>query len=395
MSGANGVTILYIEDDEASARLMERLLTTRGYRLVHAATGLDGIALAKKENPNLILVDIHLPDMDGLAISTRLRNIAKIKETPIVAITGDTQSDGREYALASGCNGYISKPIDVKKFPAQVEEFLEGHQEKLSETEEHTFLKAHTADLVTKLEKRVRELAQANARLQEIDRQRAHFFNVVSHELRTPFTPIKGYVELLRDGVMGPLNPQQQQAVNVISDNLKNALRLLDDLLDLSKLKASGITLKPELFSAKELLDDVARSGKAYVEKSTVTFNTNIAQELPLVYGDMGRIRQVILNLLNNAAKFTDDGSITLSAHANQQKLTVSVKDTGSGLLPEEIPHVFNEFWQSQDIHGTGIGTGLGLAISKYLIEAHDGKIWLDSKKGEGTTVSFEIPVAT
>lgn len=389
-----GATILYIEDDKNSARLMERLLVTHGYRFVHAVNGLDGIKIASLEKPDLILIDINLPDIDGLAITTRLRNIVGIQNKPIVAVTAHSQTDGRQLALASGCNGYITKPFNIKKFPSQIESFLEGHQEKLSETEERAFLKAHTASLVQKLEHRVKELAEANQRLEKIDRQRAHFFNVVSHELRTPFTPIKGYIDLLRGGAMGPLTPPQQQAVEIISKNLKNALRLLDDLLDLSKLKATGITLSFELFSAKELLEEIVKSGQAYVENSTVAFVANLAEDLPLVYGDKGRLRQVILNLLNNAIKFTDEGSITLSAKTQENKLVVQVKDTGMGLLPEEIPHVFGEFWQSKDIHGTGIGTGLGLAISKYLIEAHNGTIWLESEKGVGTIVSFTIPIA-
>lgn len=395
-------TILYIEDDLASARLVERLLVPHGYHFVHAATGLDGIKRAAEEQPDLILTDINLPDIDGLAITTRLRTIAAIRDKPIVAVTAHSQADGRRLALACGCDGYVTKPIDIKNFPNQINRYLKGHQEKISVAEEHTLLKAHTADLVQKLEKRVRELAEtnqqlqeANKQLQEIDRQRAHFFNVISHELRTPFTPIRGYIDLLKDGAMGPLTRQQQQAVEVVSVNLKNALRLLDDLLDLSKLKSTGITLAPELFHIKDLLDELAKSGRAYVENSNVTFEIDFDKVLPVIYGDKGRIRQVILNLLNNAAKFTDAGSITLMAKVKGEKIIIGVKDTGSGLLPDEIPHVFNEFWQSQDIHGTGIGTGLGLAISKYLIEAHEGRIWLESEKGLGTTVAFEIPIAT
>jgi len=386
-------TILYIEDDQTSARLMERLLVTKGYRFVHADNGLDGIKLASQEKPDLILTDINLPDIDGLAITTRLRGITAIQDKPIVAVTAYSAAGGRQLALASGCNGYITKPINIRNLPAQIDRFLNGHEERLSETEENTFLKVHSASLVAKLENRVKELAEANERLQEIDRQRAHFFNVVSHELRTPFTPIKGYIDLLRDGAIGPLSPPQKQALEVISDNLKNALRLLDDLLDLSKLKAAGIALAPEDFPAKELLDEVAKSGKAYVENSTVAFEVDIAEELPEIYGDKGRLRQVILNLLNNAVKFTDEGSVCLMAGVDGDQLIVRVKDTGMGLLPEEIEQVFGEFWQSKDIHGTGIGTGLGLAISKYLIEAHDGEIWLESQKGVGTTVSFSIPI--
>lgn len=395
-------TILYIEDDLTSARLMERILIGKGYRFVHAGNGLDGIRIAEEETPDLVLTDINLPDIDGLAITTRLRHIERMQSKPIVAITSHSQEDGRQLALACGCDGYMTKPINVKNISTEIDRFLNGHQEKLSEAEEHTFLKAHTAGLVQKLEARVRELAEANQqlqdanrRLQEIDRQRAHFFNVVSHELRTPFTPIRGYIDLLASGAMGPLEPQQQQALNIVSVNLKNALRLLDDLLDLSKLKSSGMALSMSFFSAQELLDEMTRTGRAYLTNSTVNFETDIAANLPLVYGDKGRIRQVILNLLNNATKFTDEGSITLTAKVNKDMLVIQVKDTGSGLLPEEIPQVFNEFWQSQDSHGTGIGTGLGLAISKYLIEAHQGKIWLESEKDVGTMVSFTLPLST
>jgi signal transduction histidine kinase len=387
-------TVLCIEDDETSARLMERLLRTKGYRFVHAASGLTGINLASQEHPDLILMDINLPDIDGLAITTRLRNISEFQAKPIVAVTSHSKEDGRRLALACGCDGYISKPIDVKQFHGQITRFLNGHQEKLSETEERAYLKVHTADLVQKLERRVRELAEANQQLQEIDHQRAHFFNVISHELRTPFTPIRGYIDLLRDGAMGPLAPKQKQALDIISVNLKNALRLLDDLLDLSKLKSTGLKLSFAPFSPIELLDEVAKTGRAYVENSMVSLETDIADSLPCIYGDKGRLRQVILNLINNSVKFTDTGSITLLAKVRNNKLLIGVKDTGTGLLPEEIPQVFHEFWQSHDIHGTGIGTGLGLAISKHLVEAHQGRIWLESEKGVGTTVFFEIPIA-
>jgi signal transduction histidine kinase len=388
------LTILYIEDDQTSARLMERLLVTKGYRFLHAENGLAGIKLASEEHPDLILMDINLPDIDGLAITTRLRHIAGLEHRPIVAVTAEAQASGRQMALASGCNGYIAKPIDVNELPLQIHRFLDGHEEKLSQSEENTYLKAHTAGLVTKLENRVKELAEANERLKEIDRQRAHFFNIVSHELRTPFTPIRGYIDLLRAGAMGPLTQPQRNAIEVISENLKNALRLLDDLLDFSKLKAAGIPLSPEIFSAKELFDDVVKSAQAYVENSPVAFETDIAKDLPLIYGDKGRLRQVILNLLNNAVKFTNAGSITLIGRIDHQNLVVRVKDTGIGLLPEEVDQVFSEFWQSKDIHGTGIGTGLGLSISKHLVQAHNGDIWLESEKGVGTTISFSIPVA-
>ena len=296
--------------------------------------------------------------------------------------------------------GILRNRLNTKTLLVDIENFLQGYQEKLSDSEAHTYLKAHTAEIVEQLEGRVRELAEtnqqlqmANARLEEIDKQRAKFFSIISHELRTPFTPIRGYIDLLRDGAMGPLAPKQQKAIDIVATNLNNALTLLDDLLDLSKLKASGITLSPQVFSVQALVEELVKSGRAYVENTEIEFRSDIATDLPDIYGDKGRIRQILLNLLNNATKFTDHGSITLITELEPDQIVFRVKDTGTGLLPEEIPQVFNEFWQSEDIHGTGIGTGLGLAISRYLVQAHNGKIWLESEKGIGTTVSFTIPI--
>lgn len=255
-------------------------------------------------------------------------------------------------------------------------------------------------DDIQQLKERINELTvayqqlrEANTQLQELDHQRAKFFNVVSHDLRTPFTPIRGYIDLLQHGAMGELTSRQKHAIDIIADNLNYALNLLDALLDLSRLQAKGITLSSELFSIQDLLDEIAKSGKAYVESSDIAFKVDFADNLPLIHGDRERIRQVILYLLNNAAKFTEQGCITLSAKADSDKVMIQVKDTGSGLLPEEIPQVFNEFWNSQSIRVNGLATGLGLAISRYLVQAHDGQIWLESEKDIGTTVSFTIPV--
>lgn len=388
------LTILYIGDDITSVRLIEQALQPEGYSFTHVNNALDGIAAVIRRNPDLIFVDTASTEIDSPNLIARLRIIPGIKEKPIIVVAALSQLDGHRLALVSGCDGYITKPISVKQLFAQLNRFLKLGPQSPSPTVQST-------DIIKQLEAKIDELTetnqrlqQANGRLQELDRQRAKFFNVVSHDLRTPFTPIRGYIDLLRDGAMGELNTKQQQAVNIVAENLKNALRLLDDLLDLSKLQMNGITLSLELFSVQDLLGEVTKSGKAYVENRDVVFEVEIQDELPPIYGDVGRIRQVLFNLLNNAAKFTDRGCIKLIAKSEQDEITIQVKDTGSGLLPEEIPRVFTEFWQSDTIRANGIGTGLGLAISQHLIQAHKGRIWLESEKEVGTTVSFVLPVA-
>lgn len=391
------VMILYIGDDADSAQALQRRLENKGYAFKQAKQGLDGIEMASRYKPDLILVDINLSDIDSSSFIARLRIIPYFKETPIIIVASHAQLDGRRLALISGCDGYLAKPIQSKQLFMQIVRFVGNPPDVNGQSDDP----AETSHDCQQLEVRVKELLALNERLrhqneqlQELDRRRAKFFSVVSHDLRTPFTPIRGYIDLVRDGAMGELNDKQQHALGIVTENLGNALRLLDDLLDLSKLQANGITLSMALFSIQELLDEVARNGKTYVEKNDVEFKVDLPPDLPLIQGDRGRIRQVVLNLLNNAAKFTDQGSITLAAIADEDHITIQIKDTGAGLLPEEIPQVFDKFWESETIRSSGLGTGLGLAISRHLVQAHHGEIWLESEKDVGTTVSFTIPVA-
>ncbi len=390
-------TIVYIGDDKRTGDQLEQSLTKKGYTFRQVTKGSEGIEIASRDRPDFILVDVSLPDMDSAGLIARLRIIPGLKSKPIIIVASHSQLDGRRLALISGCDGYLAKPIVTRQLFAQISRFLDTALSAGTTNGDS----AHSANMLRQLELRVEELTrqneqlrQENEQLQDLDQRRSKFFSVVSHDLRTPFTPIRGYLDLVRDGAMGELNPKQRHAINIVSDNLKNALRLLDDLLDLSKLQAKGISLSLELFSIRELLEEMDRSGKTYVEKNDVEFKMEVADDLPLIRGDRKRIRQVILNLLNNAAKFTDHGSITLIAKADENNVTICVKDTGSGLMPEEIPQVFDEFWRSETIRASGLGTGLGLAISRHLVQAHKGKIWLESEKGVGTTISFTIPIA-
>lgn len=242
-------------------------------------------------------------------------------------------------------------------------------------------------DLISELENQIQALTAANQRLQQIDQQRAHFLSAVSHDLRTPFTPIRGYLDLLRDGALGPLNLQQQHAVNIINDNLQNALALLDDLLTLSKLQTQGITLSPESFSAQALLEEII------CLYNTGQLKTNIAPDLPQIYGDREQLRQAILTLLNSAIRFNKEGPVALSAWKETGRLIISIQDKSLGLLPPEIPGIFDTFWQITEIEGFNIGTGLGLALSKHLVEAHQGRLCLENTHNEETRFLFEIPV--
>jgi putative nucleotidyltransferase with HDIG domain len=197
---ASKVKILYVEDNPENVQLVRRILETKGYSIIEAANGLAGVETAKKERPDLILMDINLPDMDGYAAATLIKNTMELSHIPIVALTANVMKGDRERSITAGCDGYISKPIDVKKFPDQVAAYIQGEREKVAPEEEKAYLKEHSVKLVEKLEERIRELIAANEeRQRNLDKlqDRTHELSLML-EITTTVTSSLDLQEVLR-----------------------------------------------------------------------------------------------------------------------------------------------------------------------------------------------------
>ena len=243
------------------------------------------------------------------------------------------------------------------------------------------------------------ELMIANKEAQSAKRLKEQFAANISHEIRTPLSIILGFSEVmyLSPEVYGnaDLPPTLMRDVAQIYRNSRHLLGLVDDILDLSRFEMVGFTLKKEKTELPTLLEEaVAIVQNLFERNENVALNIEIAPDLPLLDIDQTRIRQVLLNLLNNAQRFTKTGAVTVIAKRNEGMVTVHVQDTGAGIDPEQMANIFTEFYQvdhslSRD-HG---GAGLGLAICKRFVEAHDGHIWVESHQGQGTTFSFSLPV--
>ena len=247
------------------------------------------------------------------------------------------------------------------------------------------------------LQERAAELEQANARLQELDELKSKFLASMSHELRTPLNSIIGFSEVLVDGVLGEMTPKQQECVSNILASGEHLLDLINDILDLSKIEAGQMTLELTTFRVGPLFEESRTTIEPLTNKKMQTLKCEMEAPLPQVVGDRLRIKQVLLNLVSNAQKFTpESGTITLSCHlADDQTMLFTVEDTGIGIPPGDQDLIFEEFQQSNRRgHQKGRqGTGLGLAISKRLVELHGGRIWVESEVGEGSTFSFLIPL--
>jgi signal transduction histidine kinase len=261
-----------------------------------------------------------------------------------------------------------------------------------------TQLHQRLTDLEQELAQTKGELAEARHQLHQADRLKSEFVATVSHELRTPLNSIIGFAKLLLKQKVGPLNPVQQTDLSLIYDSAQHLLSLVNDILDLSKIEAGKIRLEPQWVTVEEIIVGVMASTYILIEGKPIDLREEIEPRLPKLFVDRGRIRQVVINILSNAAKFTDAGCITLKIYRlnrnNQDFVCFSIKDTGIGIAPEDIDKVFEAFRQiDSSVARRAEGTGLGMPISYRLVALHGGQLWVESQAGQGSTFFFTIPL--
>jgi signal transduction histidine kinase len=246
-----------------------------------------------------------------------------------------------------------------------------------------------------------RELERARVVAEEANRLKSHFMANMSHELRTPLNGIIGLSYILKQEMKGGVNPEQHDYLQRIYDSGEHLIKLLNDILDNAKLEAGRLDLQPEPLRLEPIFQDVLATTAILVSEKPILLYEEIEPDLPEVLADRVRITQVLLNLLSNAAKFTERGSITIQARCSladepAEMIMISITDTGIGIAPEHQALVFEEFRQADESLSRRFGgTGLGLPISRHLVEMHGGTLELHSESGVGSTFFFSMPIAT
>lgn len=259
-------------------------------------------------------------------------------------------------------------------------------------------LEKRVADRTNELTQAMQQIEESWAKEMEANRLRKEWLNNVTHDLRTPLSIASGWLMLLQNNPKQSLNDQQREWVNNAYDAVEHTSELINDLFDLSKLEAGGMALYPETVELSEFLDTIYEIGLGLRWPEGVAFKLDLPEELPVLSIDPLRIRQVLLNLLSNALKFTQEGSVTLYArypYDNAGEVLLGVADTGEGIPADEIDKLFDRFEQAEDenIERRRRGSGLGLAICRALVEMHDGHIWVESTLGQGSNFIFTLPV--
>lgn len=248
----------------------------------------------------------------------------------------------------------------------------------------------YTRKLLRIKDRHEEELRKAHEKLKSVDRLKTEFMNIAAHELKTPLVPMVGYLHLIDKE---KLSKDDRESIEIAIRNTKRLQRLVEDILDIAKLESKVMKFNMEELRVTTIAKDAVASAAPFAKQKKLALNTKIPQKFSPVHGDAGRLTQVLTNLLNNAIKFTDKGSVTLAASRKKGKVVFEVTDTGIGISRKDQPKLFTKFYQADtSAKRKYSGTGLGLAICKEIVKAHNGTIWVRSRLGHGSTFGFSLP---
>ena len=278
----------------------------------------------------------------------------------------------------------LAKDISVQK---KAEKEVGDAKDRL---EAQTWGLKKTNEAVKTLYKELEESAQE---LEKLNHLKSDFVSIVSHELRTPIAIVKESVSQVLEGLFGEVKEEQKEFLEIAVNTSDRLLAIVSELLDLSKIEAGKFDIKPAPFKMKDLVESVITTFRARAKKKEVDLKSQFEKDTIEICADRSKLEQVFVNLLGNALKFTEKGSIEIKVTEEEGEVKCVIQDTGKGISEENLPKLFGKFTQVGELKkGTEKGTGLGLAISKSLVELHGGKIWAESKLGEGTRIIFTIP---
>jgi signal transduction histidine kinase len=356
-----------------------------GKRLIQAAGADSSGALLKLEGFDGLLINAQ-PSIVALAARSCETVTVNNTLTSPLYLHWDALPDTRsEVAIPLMLGDRLLGVFDLQS--RQTNRFDEEDLRILTSLAEQIAIAVRNAQLFEET-KAAREAAE------QANKVKSQFLANMSHELRTPLNAILNFTGFVADGVLGPVNEKQADSLNKVVNSSQHLLSLINDILDLTKIEVGMMDLFIQDVDMNAALESSVSTAKGLVKDKPIQLITDIEKDLPVIMGDRRRIRQVLLNLISNAVKFTPEGSVTISASRKDGDILITVSDTGIGIPADQTDTVFESFKQAKHDLPENPGTGLGMPISKAFVEAHGGKIWFESRVGVGTTFYVTLPIA-
>jgi len=368
-------SILIVDDDAANLMELNSILQF-DYKLYAVSDGSSALEKAKESLPDLILLDVIMPDMNGFEVISKLKKTDSTKSIPVIFITGLSEEGNESEGLTMGAVDYIRKPFNYDVVKLRVSQQI-------------------------KIVNLQRELVNSANAAEAANKSKSKFLANMSHEIRTPMNAIMGITNILMQN--DSLSDEIENSLEMIYASSEMLLGIINDILDFSKIEAGKLSIIPAPYKVASMINDAVHLNMMRIGNRPITFELQIEETIPAdLIGDELRIKQILNNLLSNAFKYTDAGKVTMSVAAESKPdskditLKFCIQDTGHGMTNEQLKSLFEEYSRFNENAKRNIeGTGLGLSIMQRLVKLMNGDIEIESEPGKGTTVIVRLPQGT
>ncbi|MDB9458831.1 hybrid sensor histidine kinase/response regulator [Dolichospermum circinale CS-545/17] len=388
--------ILVVDDNPTNLEILDHALTQEGYKVRIEAEGLNVIKQARLSIPDLILLDIMLPDLNGFEVCKQLKSDPLTEGIPIIFMTALADPVDKIKGLNLGAVDYITKPFQKEELLARVRGHVQLRQlNKTLELQNQQLIELKN-ELENRVAERTAELSQALEKEKELNQLKSRFITMASHEFRTPLAIISSSSGILQNFSDRLSEKRKQEHLETIQNTIKHIIQVLDDVLMINQAEAEKIELKLEPLDiikfCRHLKEEIEASFRSHEIDFYIDLGDEIFNNYQLVLIDKKLLRQIITNLVTNAIKYSPDHKlVNFSLSRKDNQLIFKISDYGIGIPPSDQVHLFEYFQRGSNV-GTLPGTGLGLSIVKKCVDLHQGEITLDSELGKGTVFTVILP---
>jgi signal transduction histidine kinase len=387
--------ILLVDDQPAKLLSYEAVLKELGENLISANSAEAALEQLLKNDVAVVLIDVCMPRLDGFELAAMIREHPRFQKLPIIFVSAVNLSElDRLKGYESGAVDYVPVPVAPEILRAKVSVFAELHRKTRQLEHLNRDLEQRVAERTAELEASAVRLRESEARLQETDRRKDEFLAMLGHELRNPLAPIQAAAKLLRMDHLAKTH--HARALDLVDRQVEHLVRLIDDLLDVSRITRGAITLRREIVNLADVVSRAIETNRPLIDAKRHSLVVELPPQSVQVDGDVTRLTQVVGNLLHNAAKYTDDGGeIRVRVETKLPEAVIRVKDTGVGIPSDMLLKVFDLFTQvERPLNRKQGGLGVGLAMVRRLVEMHGGSVSAHSDGiGRGTEMVVQLPL--